>query len=795
MTGQPITTTALWCQEAQTVHSPEYLLTFLLNGSAELRGPEPLPLEAGTLLFLSPFSERRLHLPQGCRVIYAVIPSVLLEEYVGIPKRASVVLLPDGTNTAKEKLIELFDLQYNTQDGTALEQMRVTFELLSALQPVISNLPPEETDVATKEERTSRIAAYMEAHFREPIQLGDLAEAFSLSKQHLSLIFHQEFGVPFLSYLQNLRLNEAERLLLTTEDTITAIGENSGFPNLKSFNQTFRQRHGISPKEFRKSHAATLPSVTIPSEHTLENVNQLLSPYRLVYQKSDEPVSATEQVSVKIATPFQPKWNDILNIDNTAECLHSTVQATLEQLQQELHFRYVRLCNFYNQELTPYIAPLKQHRFNHLCRVIDFFQKLDMLPMLNFGDTYQVMLDSIMVSDGAYSVSQTDFLEMLENMLRAFISRWGSEWVGRWRFEFHMPETLYGKEDPAGFLALFEESFHLIRSYLPNAEIGGPSLPMDAAHMPRWQFFMEGIQARSIPVDFISAELWGDYTQKVDYFSGQFGESQATRTIERLHSVDITTAIQKVGVLKSQMEKQALSCKLYISAMGVTKYQATPAQVAGHCAAHLVKLNMELQSLVDGIGVWKALNSEAEYPNESGALGTGCGLVSRYDLKNINYYAYRFLSQLLPVLLFHGLHCTVTSDGSDRFSILIHNCKKYSDYFCRHYLDGAALRYWDNRLYTGSAVLRQNLHITGVTPQNYLVKQYLIGDRHGCIAAVIQEMGEFQQNTADEIAYIAGQSMPYQHTFRVEADDTLQLSLTLQPNEVMLLCIEPEHRT
>lgn len=795
MPEQPITTTALWCQEPQSIYSPEYLLAFLLDGSAKLRGSELLQLEAGTLLFLSPFAKRKLYLPQGCRAIYAVIPSALLEEYIGIPKRASVVLLPDGTNTAKEKLIELFDLQYNTQGGTALEQMRVTFELLSALQPVISSLPPEETGTTLKEDRTAGIAAYMEEHFREPLQLADLAETFSLSKQHLSLIFHQEFGVPFLSYLQNLRLNEAERMLLTTTETITAIGENSGFPNLKSFNQNFRQRHGMSPKEFRKSHNTTLGFVTVPSEHTLENVNQLLNPYRLIYQKSDEPISATDRLSTAERVSFPPKWNDILNIDNASECLHSSVQATLEQLQRELHFRYVRLSNFYNQELTPYIAPLKQHRFNHLCRVIDFFKKLDMLPMLNFGDSYQVMLDSIMVNGGGYSVSQKDFLEMLEHMLQAFISRWGSAWVGRWRFEFHMPEILYGKEDPAAFLTLFEQALLLIRSYLPDAEIGGPALPMDAAHMSRWQFFMEGIHARNIPVDFISAELWGDYTQKVEYFSGQFGESQATRTIDQLHSVDITTAIQKVGVLRSQMKKQALSCKLYISALGVTKYQAMPAQIAGHCAAHLVKLNMELHSLVDGIGVWKALNSESEYPTESGALGTGCGLVSRYDLKNIHYYACQFLSQLFPVLLFHGLHCTVTSDGGNRFSVLIHNCKKYSDYFCRHYLDGAALQYWDNRLYTGSAVLRQNLHISGVTPQKYLVKQYLIGDRHGCIAAVIQEIGEFQRNTADEIAYIAGQSMPYQHTFQVEADDALQLSVTLQPNEVMLLCIEPEHRT
>lgn len=93
----------------------------------------------GTLLFLSPFSEQKLLLHNGSKALYAVISSSFLEPLMGPPKKAVVVMQPDGTNTAKEKLIELFDLQYNVSPSTQLSQMKAAMELLCALEPVISN--------------------------------------------------------------------------------------------------------------------------------------------------------------------------------------------------------------------------------------------------------------------------------------------------------------------------------------------------------------------------------------------------------------------------------------------------------------------------------------------------------------------------------------------------------------------------------------------------------------------------------------------------------------------------------
>ena len=792
--SKPIHIYAIDCQKPETLHSPEYLLILSLNDGIRLHGATDQPLPSGTLLFLSPFSEQKLLLHNGSKALYAVISSSFLEPLMGLPKKAIVVMQPDGTNTAKEKLIELFDLQYNVSPSTQLSQMKAAMELLCALEPVISNETGSDAVPSTMNQRVAQMIKYLETHFREPVQLADLARAFSASRQYISTIFHRELGVPFSEYLLKLRLDEAVRLLLTTDQTITEIAEQSGFPNLKSLNQSFRAKYGASPKEYRQSKASVSAVIPRPpASNVLQDVNQLLRPYRLVYRKNEEAVRVADIIETGNGTPLSPHW-DILNVDNCFECLQTSVQESLAQIQSHLHFRYVRLCNCLGYEMTPYIPIHNKHRFTYFFRLIEFFRTIGLTPMLLMGNNYQIMLDALMVSDGAYSASLPEWLQLLKELLEASIGRWGSEWVSTWRFEFHMPETLFGTEEPYGFMELFEQSVALIRAYLPRVQIGGPALSMGSDQFPRWNAWFQILQEKQLPLDFVSMELWADHTYKAGSFLGHQKERRELRTLDRVQNADTALATQKVSILKQLMKDHGYGdAKLYISAIGITKYRATAAQVGGHCAAYLVKCNLELNRLVDGIGCWKALNSEVEYDDEYKVFSSGCGLLSRYELKNINFYAYSFLAGLLPFELFHGLHCIATTDRRGDYAILIHNCKNYSEYFCRHYTDEKGLRFDDLRLYTSNVALEQNITLTGLPQQEYLFKQFLVGDHHGCIASVLLQLGRVRIPDQTEIEYVAGQSLPYQHAFTAKSDGSLQFSVTLQPNEVMLLLIAPEN--
>ena len=786
----PVTVTALECYESRELYAPGYLLLLPLRGGITLTGAVQQAVPEGTLLFLSSFLDAKVRILPDTSLLYAVIDTETLDKSIPIPKRISRVLFREGADEAKEKLIALFDLCHNNQDAGYFQKLSACYDLLATLEPAISAVPEEHSD---NQRRDSLVVSYLEKNFREPIRLSEVAEHFGVTPQHLSTTLHRELGTTFSEYLQGIRLDEATRLLLTTDKTVTTISEESGFPNLRSFNQAFQKKYGCAPRQFRSQNAPNSQGIpAIPQGTVLQHMNQLLQPYRGIYSKSNEDmVSVSYRIAADQGADYLPVWQDTLNIDQAASCLQATVQDAIAAIQRKMKFRYVRLTNLFQHELSPYIITTGQHRFTGYFRVIDFFRKQGLLPTLVFGNNFELLYRSIMQT-APYNVSLEDWLQQFTAIIEASISYWGKDWVSQWRFEFFMPEALYGSRDPETFFALLEQSVSILKSRLPEAQVGGPAIAFDTPHLSHWKAWFHGIQHRRIPIDYVSVTLWADMTLKTASFPGQFGEPLEIRSLDRITNADMSLPLQKVRALRGMMAEAGVTAKLYVSAIGTTPYQATAAQSGGHAGAYLVKSLLELRELADGIGCWKALNSEVEYDDEFQVCGSGCGLYSRNDLKNPTWYAYAFLSSLLPKQLFQGPGCFATSDSAGHYAILLYNCKNYSEYFLKNYLTEKSCSFGNRKLYQNTAAIQQTLSLEEIPDGAYTVRQYLIGNHHGCVAGVLQQMGDTRHLSQGDIAYLAGQSLPFQHTYHVKAHGALQLTVSLQANEVMLLLISAQ---
>ena len=77
------------------------------------------------------------------------------------------------------------------------------------------------------------------------------AEAVFLSYPYFSRSFKRVYGIPFSSYMMALRFREAERLLLTTDENVSAIASRLGFATPAYFAECFRKRYGMPPRVFR----------------------------------------------------------------------------------------------------------------------------------------------------------------------------------------------------------------------------------------------------------------------------------------------------------------------------------------------------------------------------------------------------------------------------------------------------------------------------------------------------------------------------------------------------------------
>lgn len=89
--------------------------------------------------------------------------------------------------------------------------------------------------------------------FKNPnIKVYDIATELNISKHQLSQLLNDNLGVNFSNYINNFRVEQAKRLLLTnTHFTIEAIGYEAGFNSKTTFFTTFKQIVGVTPKVFK----------------------------------------------------------------------------------------------------------------------------------------------------------------------------------------------------------------------------------------------------------------------------------------------------------------------------------------------------------------------------------------------------------------------------------------------------------------------------------------------------------------------------------------------------------------
>ena len=86
----------------------------------------------------------------------------------------------------------------------------------------------------------------------QEISLAILSEEFKLNPQYISQLFKSEIGVVFLTYLTNIRLENAKKLLVSTSFSVAEVAEQCGYSDYRVFTKVFKRTEGITPSQFRK---------------------------------------------------------------------------------------------------------------------------------------------------------------------------------------------------------------------------------------------------------------------------------------------------------------------------------------------------------------------------------------------------------------------------------------------------------------------------------------------------------------------------------------------------------------
>lgn len=93
---------------------------------------------------------------------------------------------------------------------------------------------------------------YIDAHFSEPITPVICAEQLGMSYSMYARCFKSVTGKSFKEYLTDIRMQKAEKMLITNNIPITDIAFMCGYSTSSHFIKEFRKRKDISPLKFRK---------------------------------------------------------------------------------------------------------------------------------------------------------------------------------------------------------------------------------------------------------------------------------------------------------------------------------------------------------------------------------------------------------------------------------------------------------------------------------------------------------------------------------------------------------------
>ena len=94
------------------------------------------------------------------------------------------------------------------------------------------------------------VCSYIQTHYQS-VTTRELMERFHFQRDYFNRLIRSKTGT-YSEYLQSIRLEQAKRMLIETDLTISEIAEQTGYHNKGYFYRIFTKKYNMTPGEYRK---------------------------------------------------------------------------------------------------------------------------------------------------------------------------------------------------------------------------------------------------------------------------------------------------------------------------------------------------------------------------------------------------------------------------------------------------------------------------------------------------------------------------------------------------------------
>ncbi len=94
---------------------------------------------------------------------------------------------------------------------------------------------------------------YIKNNYNLNIKMEDISSKLFFNKNYIAKLFKAETGMPVSEFIREIRMTEACRQLLNTDNKISDIASSCGYNDMKTFYSAFKKSKGMTPKDFKSN--------------------------------------------------------------------------------------------------------------------------------------------------------------------------------------------------------------------------------------------------------------------------------------------------------------------------------------------------------------------------------------------------------------------------------------------------------------------------------------------------------------------------------------------------------------
>lgn len=701
-------------------------------------------------------------------------------------------------NRMKSRMVKLLDILMKKKNGYLLTAKQLLLEvIISLVDKFVEYSHKEEATLNQDQKRIKDIIEFIFTHYKEKIGLKDIADYLNLNPQYISRYFSKQMGTTLNAFITKIRLEESIKQLSSTDQKITNIAMDHGFPNLKSYFKAFKETFDMTPSKYRRD-CMKVVNNNLELDFSKFDIKDSIVDSSYGDQLFSH-MNITNVVDCTASGGFLDKtWKKIMAFGRASEGMREELRNQLRMLQKDITFEYVRFHGIFSDEMMVYTEDSMgnpEYNFTYVDELLDFLLEIKLKPFIEVGFMPEQLASQkkhlfLWKANISFPKDMRKWTELVRNFVLHLVERYGMNEVQTWYFQI-WNHVCIGYPQVKDYFDFIKHTFHAVKGINSQIKVGG------TINVTVLKEFIVYEKTEYFELDFIAFveySIINNIEDEENSFSDKYTKTSESQYI-----------LQNTMKYCSHGEKDYISIKVdeFIEVLRkngieakeifLTEWNSTPNPkdlLHDTCfkAAFLVKNILDNFHKVNGMAYWSISDIFEEIKTNNATFHGGVGIITNNGVKKPIYYAYQLMNKLGNEIVTKGECFIVTKKQNGSFQILVYN---YCDFIasninCDQNETSMEERY--NVFY--EKILDFCLLLKGLMGR-FQQKIYRINKESGSAFDEWLKIGAPKIMTTEEINYIKNKSIYSYYIDEVYVEGNFRIHHKLQPHEVLLIELLP----